>query len=294
MPNDPTIYYETALTDRRQGRWAEALRNFERAIELDPRNVAYLGDAADTCSSMRRYGEAQRIGRRALALSPHDNWLRIFLASQPLAQRADPRPLRSELNAILSENPDSAPSLFGELWLCAMVERDLAAAERVLAAAPPEGDRGYLGFIVPREWFVGYAARTFNRPEMARAAFIATRAMVEKQLRDNPDNGLTWALLGEVKAALGEKQEAIAAGQRACELWPLSREPGWGLRTLRSLAIIYASVGEKDLALQQLSLYAGQPHFVDYGELKLSPDWDPLRGDPRFEKIVASLAPKDR
>ena len=101
-------------------------------------------------------------------------------------------------------------------------------------------------------------------------------------------------MLGEVKAALGEKQGAIAAGLRACELWPLSREPSWGLRPLRSLAIIYASVGEKDLALQQLSLYAGQPHFVDYGGLKLNPDWDPLRGDPRFEKIVAVLAPKDR
>jgi len=171
---------------------------------------------------------------------------------------------------------------------------DLAAAERALAVSPPEGTQGYLGFIVPREWNVGCTARTFNRPEAARAAFTATRAIVEKQLRDNPDNGLTWALLGEVKAAPGEKQEAIAAGQRACELWPLSREPGWGLRTLRSLAIIYASVGEKDLALQQLSSYAGQPSFVDYGELKLNPDWDPLRGDPRFEKIVASFAPKDR
>ena len=145
LPNDPTIYYETALTDRRQGRWAEALRNFERAIELDPRNVAYLGDTADTCSCMRRYGEADRIGRRALALSPHDNWLRIFLASQPLAERADIRPLRSELNAILSENPDAAPSICEDLWCCAMVERDLAAAERALAAIPPEGIQGYLG-----------------------------------------------------------------------------------------------------------------------------------------------------
>ena len=105
---------------------------------------------------------------------------------------------------------------------------------------------------------------------------------------------MTWTLLGRVKAALGEKQEAIEAGKRACELWPLSREPGRGLRTIRHLAVIYAWVGEKDLALQPLSLYAEQPSFLDYGELKLSPDWDPLRGDPRFEKLVASLAPKDR
>ena len=139
---------------------------------------------------------------------------------------------------------------------------------------------------------MGYTARIFDRPEKARAAFAATRAILEKQLRENPDNALSWSFLGQVKAALGEKQEAIEAGQRACELWPLSREQRWGLRTLRHLAMIYAWVGEKDLALKQLSLYAGQPFFVDYGELKLDPDWDPLRGDPRFERIVASLAPK--
>jgi serine/threonine protein kinase/Tfp pilus assembly protein PilF len=293
LPNDATVYFETALVDVRQGRWTEALRNFERAVELDPRNVAYLTATADIYSSMSRYREAVRFGRRALALSPHDNWLRSFLASQPLPERADIRPWRNELNAIVSENPGAAPSISEDLWLCAILERDVAAAERALATIPPEGFQAYWGFVAPREWYVGYTARIFERPETARVAFAAARAILEKQLRENPDNALTWSYLGLVKAALGEKQEAIEAGQRACELWPLSREQRWGLRTLRHLAMIYAWVGEKDLALQQLSLYAGQPSFVDYGELKLNPDWDPLRGDPRFEKLVASLAPKD-
>jgi len=292
LPNDATVYFETALVDVRQGRWTEALRSFERAIEPDPRNVKYLTTIAEICSNMRRYGEADRLGRRALALSPHDTWLRIFLAAQPLAERADIQPWRNELNAIVSENPDAAPSISEDLWSCAIVERDVAAAERALATIPPEGIQAYFGAVEPREWYVGYTARIFDRPETARSALTAARAILEKQLREKPDNALTWTFLGEVKAALGEKQEAIEAGQHACELWPLSREPRWGLRTLRYLAMIYAWVGEKDLALQQLSLYAGQPFFVDYGELKLSPDWDPLRGDPRFEKIVASLTPK--
>ena len=292
LPNDATVYSETAQVDVRQGRWTEALRNFERAIELDPRNVYYLSATAEICSSMRRYGEADRLGRRALALSPHDNGLRSFLAFQPLAERADIRPLHNELNAIVSENPGAAPSISVGLWYCAILERDVAAAERAVATIPPEGIQGYLGGVLPREWYVGYTARIFDRPETARSAFTAARAILEKQLREKPDNALTWTFLGRVKAALGEKQEAIEAGQRACELWPLSREPRWGRRILRHVAMIYAWVGEKDLALQQLSLYAGQPSFVDYGELKLDPDWDPLRGDPRFEKIVASLAPK--
>ena len=89
-----------------------------------------------------------------------------------------------------------------------------------------------------------------------------------------------------------EERLYSSASPRPVELWPLSWEPAWGLKTLRYLAVIYAWVGEKNLALQQLSLYAGQPSFVNYGDLKLNPDWDPLRGDPRFEKIVALLAPK--
>ena len=147
LPNEATVYFEIGLTDRRQGRWTEALRNFERAVELDPRNVEYLKTTAEACSTLRRYGEANRIGRRALALSPHDNWLRIFLASKPVWERADTRPWRNELNAIVSENPGIAPTISEDLWVCAIFERDVAAAERALATIPREGIPGYLGFV---------------------------------------------------------------------------------------------------------------------------------------------------
>lgn len=292
LPNDATVYVETAMMDRRQARWGEALRNFERAIELDPRNAEYLKEIASTCSIIRRYGEADGYGCRALALSPHDNWSRLFVASQPFLERADVLPWRMELEAILAQDPSAAPDLSEDLWSCAILERDLAAAERALAAMPPEARRGIFGYVVPREWRVGYTAWVFNRPEAGRAALTAARAILEKQLGEQPDNGLNWALLGRVNAALGEKQDAIAAGQHACELLPLSKEPLWGLNPRKQLAAIYACVGEKDLALQQLGSYADQPNFVNYGELKLDPDWDPLRGDPRFEKMIADLAPE--
>ncbi len=292
LPNDPAVYYEIALMDRRQGRWAEALLNFERALESDPRQVEYLISITDTCSRMRRYGEAVRYGRRALAITPHDNWVRISVASQPLEERGDTRPLRRELEAILSQEPGTAPSISEDLWRCAILERDKAAAERALAVMPAEGFR-FLGFVMPREWYVGYTAQIFDRPEAARASFLATRTILEAQLRDDSNNALTWSLLGRVKAALGDKEGAIEAGQRACELCPLSKEPVWGLRALKCLALISVWSGDRIPALQQLSLYATQPNFVTYGELKLDPVWDPLRGDPRFEKMVASLAPRE-
>jgi hypothetical protein len=95
-----------------------------------------------------------------------------------------------------------------------------------------------------------------------------------------------------IDAGLGHKAEAIAEGKRACELLPLSRDSWEGPDYVINLARIYDWLDEKDLALEQLSIAANNPAGISYGELKLDPTWDSLRRDPRFEKLVASLAPK--
>ena len=119
LPNNPTVYLHTAMIDRRQSRWTEAAMNFERAVELDPRNVETLVEAASTYSGMRRYAEAAQLSRRAVAIAPRDYTARIMGASQPLLERADLRPLRTELNAILAEAPDAAPAIAYPLFECA-------------------------------------------------------------------------------------------------------------------------------------------------------------------------------
>jgi hypothetical protein len=93
-------------------------------------------------------------------------------------------------------------------------------------------------------------------------------------------------------AALGRKEDAIREGRRAAELLPVAKDAIVGPLLVQNLALIYAWTGEKDLALEQLSIAAKLPGYLSYGQLRLHPDWDPLRGDPRFDKIVASLAPK--
>jgi tetratricopeptide (TPR) repeat protein len=293
LPNNPAVYHAIGYIDWRQGRWTEAVRNFERSIELDPRNVQFLVNTANTYSEMRRYPEAAELFRRAVAVSPHYYWARVNGAWQPFRERADIRPLHAELNAILAEEPDAAPKAAADLFQCAIFERDAGAADRALASIPSEGLAVGPSLVRPREWFVGYAAYLFNRPESARTAFEASRAILEKLLREQPENAAAWSLLGRVEAALGRKEEAIKAGRLGCELLPLSREPTSGLRPLLELAKIYAWVGEKDLAIQQLATSAGRVMGVSYGGLQLDPDWDSLRGDPRFQEIVASLAPKE-
>ena len=99
-------------------------------------------------------------------------------------------------------------------------------------------------------------------------------------------------MLGMADAALGHKDDAIREGRRAVELLPVTKDSLVGVLLVQNLALIYAWTGEKDLACEQLAIAAKLPGLLSYGELRLHPHWDPLRGDQRFEKIVASFAPK--
>jgi TolB-like protein/DNA-binding winged helix-turn-helix (wHTH) protein/Tfp pilus assembly protein PilF len=290
LPNDAAVYFQTAVIDRRQGRFTEAMRNFEHAVELDPRNMDFLMTASTTYNSLHRYSEAKRLHERLASVSPHDYWARLERASLALDERADIQPLRHELDAIRAEQPGAAPAISAVLFDCAISERDSVAAGRALDIMPPEGPETSTNFVFPREWFVGLAARTFGDSDGARVAFTAARTIAEKIVRDQPDYAPGWSLLGRIDAALGRKEDAIKEGRHACELLPISKDAWAGPYYVKDLASIYAWTGESDLALDQLELLAAKG--LHYGELKLSPEWDPLRSNPRFEKLIALHAPK--
>jgi tetratricopeptide (TPR) repeat protein len=177
----------------------------------------------------------------------------------------------------------------------ALAERDEAAARAALASFPA---RGYqmTDFYAPPEWFAGLTARTFGDEAGARAAFLAARSKVERVVRDQPGYATAWSVLGWIDAGLGRKEDAIREGQRGCELLPSSKDAYASPNLLGYLAMIYAWTGEKDLAVQTLAQLThanvGVTSGIRYGSVKLDPQWDPLRGDPRFEALVASLAPK--
>jgi tetratricopeptide (TPR) repeat protein len=126
----------------------------------------------------------------------------------------------------------------------------------------------------------------------AQAAFTATQAEATRLLRDQPDYAQGLCVLGMAEAMLGHKQKAIHAGERAVDLLPVSHDSISGAVLLQYLALIYALTGEKDRAFEQLTVAVRTPGYLSYGALRLDPDWDPLRGDPRFDNIVAALAPK--
>jgi TolB-like protein/tRNA A-37 threonylcarbamoyl transferase component Bud32 len=296
LANDPRIFRLTGFIQRRQGRWEESTRNLERALELDPRNVNTLDNIADSYAALRRYAEQQSKLDRILAIEPNDVPAKVGRAVAELNWKADSRPLRQLLDEIRATNPAAVPKIVSdELLTCALVERDPAAAQDALVRSD-ESSFGMDAVHFPRAFFEGVIARMTNDEQHAQLAFTAARARQEKTFQAQPDYGPALCVLGVIDAALGRKEEALHEGRRALELLPVEKDSLNGLHMIAYFAMIAAWVGEKDLACEQLAAAVRDPgsgYVLTYGELKLMPVWDPLRGEPCFEKIVASLAPKE-
>jgi serine/threonine-protein kinase len=291
LPNDSRVFELKGFIKRRQGRWEESTRNLERAIDLDPRNVYTLQQIAISYGFLRRYPEEKSVLDRALAIAPNDVDTKVARAFVEFHWKANTRPLHQMIDSIRATNPAEVSSIT-DAWLsCAMAERDAAAAKNALIASG-ETALGDSAVHFNRPFVEGVIARMANDEEKARSAFIAARAEQEKIVQAQPDYGPALCALGLIDAGLGRKDEALREGRRAVELLRVEKDAINGPLMGAYLAMIAAWVGEKDLACEQLGIAIRSPSTVSYGQLKLLPFWDPLRGDPRFEKIVASLAPK--
>src|SRR5436309_10493894 len=291
LPNNPVVYELAGLIDRRQGRWADATHNLERACELDPRNIPNLITLATTYLWLHDYDQMTRVLDRIVAVQPDGKRPRLIRAYIDQEQRADTRPLRAAVEKILSNEPGSEkdPFVAGYRLDLALCDHDLDAAGRLAAALPEKNGR---------DFSLGVVARLKGDVAAAQAAFMRARAQLEEELRIHPDDMHLVSDLGLIDAALGKKEEALNEGRRAIELAPNAQEAMRGPHNNEGfartqLAMICAWVDERELALEQLEAVTKIPGGPGYGGLRLSPMWDPLRGDPRFEKIVASLAPKE-
>jgi TolB-like protein/class 3 adenylate cyclase len=295
LPNHPRIFELTGFILRRRGEQEEGLRNLEHAIDLDPRNVFTLQQTALSYQFLRRYPEEAAVVDRSLTIVPDNVETKVVRAIVDFYWKADTRPLHKTIDSVLAESPGSMATAADNWFLCALAERDSAAAERALATL---GDNPCFadGAIVLRRSF-GEALLTRMKKDDARArsAFTAARTQQEKIVQAQPGYGPALCVLGLIDAALGRNEAALQEGRRAMELLPVEKDSINGARLIVYFAMMAAWMGEKDLALQQLAIGAptsGGSMVASYGGLKLLPFWDPLRGDPRFEKIVASFAPK--
>src|SRR5437899_5837079 len=294
LPNDPRVYELAGKIDRRQGRWADATHNLQRASELDPRNLPYLLNLAATYNLwLHDYEQYAKVMDRILALHPDLKPTRIWRAFIEVDQRADTGPWRVAIEKILAEDPASAkdPFLTGHRFTLALLDRDLDAAGDLAAALSPKDSEVAVYPDFGRNFWMGVVARLKGDETSARAALTRALAEQKEDIR-NPDDVWLLSCLGLIDAILGKKEEALSEGRRAIEMLPIAKNLTTDGYVKRYFAMICAWAGERELALEHLEVIARIPGGPSYGDLRLNPMWDPLRGDPRFEKIVASLAPK--
>jgi tetratricopeptide (TPR) repeat protein len=285
------VYELKGYIERRQGKQQEALKSLERAIDLDPRNFFTLQQIAASYDLLHRYADEATMLQRALAIKPGDLDTKIARALVQIDWKADARPLHELIDTIRTTNSAELSHL-ADAWLtCALAERDANAARAALSAS---GENPLSDDVIQfnRPFIEGVIARMTNDSDKALVAFTAARAEHEKVVQAQPNYGPPLCVLGLIDAALGRREAALREARRAVELLPVEKDAINGVRMICYLAMIAAWVGDKDLACEQLKIAVNPPAPVSYGQLKLFPFWDPLRGDPRFEKIVGSLAPQ--
>ncbi len=293
LPNEPLVFAYTGFIDRRQNRWDDSTKNLLRALELDPRNTYILHQLAISYERLRQFDKEAVMIDRARKILPNDPGLRVAEASLALSVTADSRPMHAAIEEIVAHDRNAATGIANEWFYLALCERDPATARQAITAMTAEGYT-IEGFPLPRAWCEALAARLAGDSQAERVAFTVARAELERELRDDPANAEPLSILGMVNAALGRKEDAIREASRAVELLPPEKDSINGPLALEFLAVTYAWTGETDLGLETLKKAAAMPGYITFGELRLHPFWDSLRSDPRFEEIVASLAPKER
>jgi TolB-like protein/Tfp pilus assembly protein PilF len=289
LPNDPEVFEVKSWIERRRGRWEEATRNLEHAIDLDPRNVHRLLGTASHYEMLRRYAEEEALLDRVLVLAPDSIDAKLLRGAMEADSKADLRPGLQIVDSIRATNPTGLSNI-ADYWLwVALAQRDVVAAENALTAAGNNPIQLTDVLLFNRPFFEGVVARMTKDDAKAQSAFTAARLEQEKIVQAQPNYAPALCVLGLIDAGLGRKEDALDEGKRAVELLPVEKDAIGGSYMITYFGLIAAWVGDKDLAFQQLSMAVrlpGSGGSLSYGELKLNPWWDPLRGDPRFEKLL--------
>ena len=292
LPNSADALALAAYLDRRQGHREESTKVLEKAANLDPRNSEILFQLQATYSYLRQYRACEKIFDRLIELEPDKPGLKALKASQIFAENADLIAYRAALEALPSSIIDNE-SVFPSLVDALILSRDWKAARELVRSSSNEELPYVFGAMVPRAFLeIRIAKFQGEHPEM-NLEYGSARNWFLHKVNQHPEDPKLLSALGLIDAYLGRKQDAIQEAKRAEEMLPTSKDALDGPDLLDNLATVYAWTNEPDLAFQTLNVSIKTPGGVSYGNLKLEPDWDPIRIDPRFDKLLAQLAPKE-
>jgi TolB-like protein/Flp pilus assembly protein TadD len=298
LPNSAELEMTAGMIARRQSRWSDAVRSYEKAVTLEPKTTANLFTLANTYRLMRRYDDFDRQMAKLLEMLPPQRsaTYRVFRAFGSLEGRGELAPLRRAVSTVTpEEDPDGAIRDLHNLIL-ALWDNDPASVSKISARAT-ESTLVFNGVKYPKSWYEALAARMRSDNANARSAFTAARLEAEKAAMADTNDGRTLSLLAMIDAGLGRKQLAVEEALYACDLVPFKSLAPSAPFVRCNLAIVYAWNGQVDLAISTLDSLVNRPAGTNlpaqptYGDFKLNPVWTPLRSDPRFQALAQRLAP---
>ena len=295
-PSNGDIGRLIAAIKRRQGKWQEALEAYERVVKIDPQNPNIVRELIFINTAMRRWPEAAGWAKKMRAMAPASLVAKVQTGYVDFWWKGDTRLLKSLLSEVPADvDPDGAVTSCR--WDVAMLDRDYATAGRVLEISSLNEVSYTNAGSTPKTFLQGciYLAQGDNKN--AQKAFETARPSFEASVEEAPLSADRHANLGWLYAFMGRKNEAIREGRRAVELKPESKDAVDSAIMNCYLALIYARVGEKDLAIpliERLLKTPGAVDSVDYSitvnDLKYRWEWDPIRSDPRFQKLLEQPA----
>jgi len=281
-PNNIALLSNTAASEQSLGRWEASVEPLRRGAALDPRSPSASRRLASTFLYLRRYPEARSAIDRALTLAPANVYSIELKAMIALAQGDLAGAKAVVQTGIGAVEAASLVAFFGTYEDLYWVLDD--AQQQQLLTLPVsyfDDDRGNWALVRAET----HALR--GNQGLARAYADSARLTYEEQLRATPNDGQRHVLRGLMLAYLGRKAEAIQAGERAAELWPISRDANQGAYIQHQVVRIYLLVGEPEQALDRLEPLLKQPYYLSPGWLRVDPSFAPLKGNPRFERLVA-------
>jgi serine/threonine protein kinase/tetratricopeptide (TPR) repeat protein len=278
-PTNAALLTAAGIAEQSLGRADSALARFRQAAALDPRSVIASRRLARAYLWLRRYPEAIAECDRAMAFAPENSALLQNRVMVELAQ-GDLEGARALLRASRSEPTGLVAyfSLYWDLyWALNREQQDLALR---LTPSAFDDNRGAWGLVQAQ-------IRALHGDQTrARVYADSARQALEAAVRDNPDDSQSLALLGVALAYQGRTAEAIATGERAVRMVGISRDAYGGPYNQLQLVRIYLLAGDTEKALDLLEPLLRIPFYLSPGWLRVDPNFDPIRKDPRFERLV--------
>ena len=295
-PSNGDIGRLIAAIKRRQGKWEQSLKEYERVARLDPQNPNTVRELIFTNTAMRRWPEAARWVEQLRAMAPASIVAKIQSGYVDFWWKGDTALLKSFLNQV-PPGVDPDGGVTSVRWEVAMLDRDYAAARRAIDGSTAKELSYTAEGATPRSFFEGSIALAQGDIAGSQKYFADAQPVFENAVKEAPLSAMRHANLGWFYAFMGRKEDAMREGRRAVELKPESKDAVDGVIVNCYLALIYARVGEKDLAfalLDRLIKTPGAVDSVDYSvtinDLKHRWEWDPIRSDPRFQKLLEQPA----